>query len=316
MFTHVVGNPPYVRWSKVPKGLKACYERHLAREMIGGDLFLPFLDQALTQLGDGGDLGVVCSDRWRYMAFAERFRRKWLPRLDIKSNTSLVAADAFVESVDAYATVLVAKKCASAVSVQRRTSSRRSKTLAEAGYAVRVGPALGCTQAFVLQADEHDVEAELLFPWLDGSEIGDGTIQSRGRRLVAVFQENGSLVSLRRFPRLFKRLKAHKSNLETRSIVKHGAPWYRTIDRFDPVDWQRPKLLVPELAKLPRIALDLSGAIPSHGVYAIFAPNDQLQSLYAKLANGGLARALDGIAPKVKGGYVRCYRRFLEKVRV
>ena len=33
-------------------------------------------------------------------------------------------------------------------------------------------------------------------------------------------------------------------------------------------------------------------------------------------ANGRLARALDGIAPKVKGGYVRCYRRFLSMIRV
>ena len=29
-----------------------------------------------------------------------------------------------------------------------------------------------------------------------------------------------------------------------------------------------------------------------------------------------LAKALDGIAPRVKGGYFRCYRRFLMMIRI
>src|SRR5262249_36040692 len=37
-FTHAVGNPPYVRWSKIPPELKAKYTRQLPRDLIGGDL--------------------------------------------------------------------------------------------------------------------------------------------------------------------------------------------------------------------------------------------------------------------------------------
>jgi len=70
------------------------------------------------------------------------------------------------------------------------------------------------------------------------------------------------------------------------------------------------------LAKVPRLAIDRSGAIPSHGVYAIFAPQDDVEALYEKLRDGKLARALDGIAPKVKGEYVRCYKRFLERITI
>ena len=64
------------------------------------------------------------------------------------------------------------------------------------------------------------------------------------------------------------------------------------------------------------MAIDRTGAIPSHGVYAIFAPEDDIEALYEKLRDGKLAKALDGIAPKVKGGYVRCYKRFLDRVTV
>jgi len=87
-FTHAVGNPPYVRWAKVPKNLRAAYENVLPGDMIGGDLFLPFLDRALMQLRQGGRCGFLCSDRWRYMAFAQKFRTKWLSKLKIESEES------------------------------------------------------------------------------------------------------------------------------------------------------------------------------------------------------------------------------------
>lgn len=314
LFTHVVGNPPYVRWSKVPKQLKARYELRLPKTMTGGDLFLPFLHVSLEQLRIGGRIGLLCSDRWRYMAFAEGFRRKWLPELEVISESPMAAATAFVEKVDAYPTVFVAKKRAREVEGPKLRSMKGKGTLAEAGYIVRVGPALGCTQAFVLQAEETEVEAELLHPWLDGSEVGEGEIKSRGQRIAAMYGNDGILIDPKNFPNLLSRLKRYRLALEARSIVGPSSPWYRTIDRFKPNDWTRPKLLVPELAKVPRLALDNSGAIPSHGVYAIFAPDDDLQYLHARLAGGGLARALDGLSPKVKGGYVRCYRRFLLQI--
>ena len=131
-----------------------------------------------------------------------------------------------------------------------------------------------------------------------------------------MFDDSGRLIHPGRFPGLARRLEAFAPALKRRSIVRNGAPWYRTIDRVRALDWSRPKLLVPELAKVPRVAVDRAGSVPSHGVYAIFARDDQVEDIYEKLRDGRLARALDGIAPKVKGGYVRCYRRFLSMIRV
>ena len=109
-YTHVVGNPPYIRWSRIPARLKSIYETRLPRRVIHGDLFLPFLDRAFELLRPAGKCGFLCSDRWMYMAFAERFRQKWLPCLDILSNDSVNAADVFARRVDAYPTILVASK--------------------------------------------------------------------------------------------------------------------------------------------------------------------------------------------------------------
>lgn len=314
-FTHAAGNPPYVRWSKIPSTLRAKYESSLSKEMIGGDLFLPFLDRTLDALMTNGRCGFICSDRWRFMAFAERFREKWLSNLQIVSETTLSAAEAFTKDVDSYPTIMIAVK---QQPLEKSLSIRKNKrrTLGELGCIIKVGPALGHTPAFVLERDEHDVESELLRPWIDGSEVQEGIIKWGGRRVIVMYGADGKLIDLEKFPRLKARLGRFKKQLKQRSIVKDGADWYTTIDRVISTTWQRPKILIPELAKVPRAAIDRTGKIPSHGVYAIFAPNDDVDSLYEKLRDGKLARALSGLAPKVKGAYVRCYRRFLLMVRV
>lgn len=314
VFTHAVGNPPYVRWSKIPPKLKAKYNRRLARDVTGGDLFLPFLDRSLDLLRPGGQLGCLCSDRWRFMAFANGFRDKWLPRLKIKSEDRLPSKEAFEGRVDSYPTVLIASKRASTKAVA--TVKRPGKTLEELGCVIRVGPALGHTPAFVLEPNERDVEPKSLRPWVDGSEILEGAVAWGGRRVITMHGLDGKLLDLRKFPRLKKRLARHRTTLKRRSIVRAGAEWYRTIDQVRADVWMRPKLLIPELAKIPRVAIDRSGAIPSHGVYAIFAAHDKIDEVYDLLRAGKLARALDGIAPRVKGNYVRCYKRFLAMIQI
>jgi adenine-specific DNA-methyltransferase len=315
-FSHIVGNPPYARWSRIPRSLRRTYERRLPRRMIKGDLFLPFLDLSIGYLDANGRLSFLCSDRWRFMAFAEGFRRHRLPEVIIERDEPLVAATAYVTDVDVYPSILVLRRTRQISSPVVIKAHPSQTTLTDAGCVIRVGPALGCTPAFVLDPGDDDIEQELLAPWLDGTEIEEGHIRWRGRRVIALHDANGELRSLRVWPRAAARLRAHREVLARRAIVRAGAPWYRPIDRVIAADWVRPKLLLPEMAKIPRIAIDRSGSVPSHGVYAIFAPNDEVEKIYQALAKGKLAAALDGIAPKVKGGYVRCYRRFLEMIPI
>ncbi len=316
LYTHAVGNPPYIRWAKIPERLKETYNDQLPDEMTGGDLFLPFLDLALEQLRPQGRVGFLCSDRWRFMAFADAFRGKWLPHLAISSEQSLPATEAFLSEVDSYPSILVATKRPSPCPAGRLLPAGSPSTLHELGYTVKVGPALGHSPAFVLEPGENDVEPELLRPWINASDISEGSITSRGRRVVTIWDDDGQLLDLGRFPMLSKRLRRFSAVLRQRFVVRKGGVWYRTIDRVRAHDWTRPKLLVPEIAKLPRVAIDRSGAIPSHGVYAIFAPDDDVDALYSRLCDGKLAHALQDIAPKIKGGYIRCYKRFLLAARI
>ena len=138
----------------------------------------------------------------------------------------------------------------------------------------------------------------------------------RGKRVIATSDAEGKLLDLASYPKLATHLAAFRGRLEQRYIVRQGAKWYRTIDRIVPADWAGPKLVVPELAKVPHVAVDHSGAIPSHGLYCIFSPERDIEDIYERLRDGKLAKALTPIAPKVKGSYTRCYGRFLKQMRV
>ena len=148
-FTHVVGNPPYIRWSKIPADLRFRYEGTPPSPMARGDLFDPFLDRALELLEPGGRCAFVCSDRWRFAAFAEAFRTKWISRLRFEAEVHVRGHDAFERKVGVYATAFVARKLMR-TRRPRTSTTRRVTTLREAGFVVRVGPALGHAPALVL----------------------------------------------------------------------------------------------------------------------------------------------------------------------
>lgn len=310
-FTHVVGNPPYCRWSRIPPTLKRAYEGALAPDVARGDIFLPFLDLGIELLDEGGVLGFICSDRWKYMGFAQGFRTRRLPQIEIVRDKAINADDAFVRSVDAYSSELVIRRNAAETEAPKRRR-KPTRTLDDAGYRIRVGPALGCTPAYVVPNEADGIEPELLTPWVDGRDVSAGGLRAASRQVLTMNGADGQLIDLADFPGAERHLETYRAILSSRAVVRvSGKAWYAPIDRVHAADWARPKLLVPELAREPRVCLDLTGAIPSHGVYAVFAPDDDLGPLLAAWSDGGLGRALKGKAPMVKGGYVRCYKRFL-----
>ena len=314
-FSHVVGNPPYVRWSKVPRTLRMAYARTLPRTVAKGDLCLPFLDRSFEYLAPEGKCGFVCSDRWRYAGYGEGFRQKWVPLMDIATFAAGEPKDVFRRDVYVYPDIVVASRRQRPRRGAAKTK-KRGQTLADLGCTIRVGPALGVMEAFLLRPGDDEVEAELLHPWIDTRDVQPQGVVWSGRRVIVPFDKDGVLVDLKKFPVLSARFRRFKERLEGRYIVRNGAMWYRTIDRIRLADWSAPKLVIPELARVPRVAIDRSGAIPSHGIYCIFSHGRDIEEVYDRLRDGKLARAIEPLAPKVKGSYVRCYRRFLEKIEI
>ena len=315
-FSHIVGNPPYIRWSKLPDSMAAAYAKKLPRTIARGDLYLPFLHRSFELLQPKGRCAFVCSDRWRYTVYADDFRTRWQASLRIDTEPAGEPRDIFDRDVYVQPEILTATPRVIPKPPTPKRRRRRGKTLVELGCAIRVGPALGVTPAFVLEPGEAGVEPQLLHRWVDANEVSHGEIRWRGRRVIAPFDDQGNIIELDDYPLLAARLERFSDRLRGRHIVRNGAVWYRTIDKVQPAVWSPPKLLIPEIAKLPRVAVDLTGAIPSHGTYAVFSRSLDIEQVYDRLRDGKLAKALAPIAPKVKGRYTRCYRRFLTMITI
>ena len=246
-FTHIVGNPPYIRWAKLPAAYTVAYSERLPKEAARGDLYLPFLHRSFEHLAERGRCAFVCSDRWRYTAYAEGFRKRWRSTMSFATEAAGHPTDIFERDVYVHPEILVAEHGDSAP--RRAKRQARGQTLAELGCTIRVGPALGVTPAFVLNPNEHDVEAELLWRWLDTRDVRDGGIEWSGRRVVSLYDTDGRLLAIEDHPRLAARLRRFEERLRNRYIVRNGAVWYRTIDKVVQAKWSAPKILLPEIAK-------------------------------------------------------------------
>ncbi|EXJ13996.1 Modification methylase AbrI [Imhoffiella purpurea] len=328
-FTHVVANPPYLRWSKLPQGLSATYRSRLPLAWTSGDLSVAFIAKMIDLTANGGRLALLSSDRWMHAAYAERFREQWLRKVRIDRVEKVNAREVFQAPVSTYP--LIAFLTRADTGNERRPTGFHSRdeatsaiveewmsrlpSIMQAGCEIRVGPALGHDKAFVGGA--LDVEEELLIPFLRSREIvGDG-IAWEGGQVISVHSPGGGLIDLQRYPRTAKHLARFRPHLEGRACVKRDKDterWYRTIDRVDRSLWARDKILVPEIYCDLKIALDEDGRVPSHSLYAIFSERWPLSVLRDLLASGVLGAVMDCIAPRIRGGCKRCYKRFLSRL--
>lgn len=323
--THVVANPPYVRWSKLPRRLAAIYRASLRPEATRGDLSVAFLDRMLDWAEADGHVVALVSDRWMFAQYGAAFiaqiaERGWGLRVldDRPSN-------AFVREVGAYSAIVRFQRggtdqaAGPALHATRRAERclhdalrARHGTIVEAGCTVRVGPALGCGDTYILdEAADYGIEPELLRPYVGRSNLQDGRTVASGSVVVAPYDQDGKPIQLANWPGFASWVSQHKAKLAKRSCVQPNGAWWRTIDAIG-VQWaQSPKLLVPELCQRPRATLDCTDAIPAHSLYAIWStewPTDVLQ----RVLNGGLLRiTAEAQAPTLKHGWFRFYRRFL-----
>ena len=335
-FTHLVANPPYLRWANIPPALSTAYRAALPGECTSGDLSVAFIARMIELAADGARIALLSPDRWLYAVYAERFRSHWMKRVCIEHVERVDSWRVFRSSVSTYpviARLTKASRCDRAGEGLHPSLTdgaslaavvdgwwRRFPDVEEVGCEIRVGPALGCEAAFVGRKENLDVEKELLIPCLRPREIVGDQVVWGGNSVINVHSPGGDLISLDRFPRALRHFEAFKGRLQARACVKgkkgqrHSDRWYRTIDRLDPEVWSRNKILLPEIVRIPRIALDDDGYLPSHGIYAIFSDVWPLPVLRDLMASGVFGLVMECIAPRLNGNYKRCYKRFLSRV--
>ncbi len=106
-FSHVVGNPPYVRQELIPSALLAEYRHRFDTLYDRADLYVPFIEKSLHLLASKGAVAFICSDRWMKNRYGGPLRKMVANGFHLKYYIDMVDTDAFHSEVSAYPAITV-----------------------------------------------------------------------------------------------------------------------------------------------------------------------------------------------------------------
>lgn len=109
-FTHVVGNPPYVRQESVPDILMAEYRKRYFTIYDRADIYVPFIELSLRLLAETGKLGFICADRWMKNKYGQKLRDLVSRSYSMTTYVDMVGTDAFHTEVSAYPAITVIER--------------------------------------------------------------------------------------------------------------------------------------------------------------------------------------------------------------
>lgn len=106
-FDFVVGNPPYVRYERIPAELLAEYRQRHKTMQGRTDLYIPFFERALSLLAPGGALGFLSPDRWMKNLYGASLRELVSTRYHLKTCVDMAKCGVFQSDVGVYPVVSV-----------------------------------------------------------------------------------------------------------------------------------------------------------------------------------------------------------------
>lgn len=109
-FTHIVGNPPYLRLESLPKDLLRLYRSKWASLYDRADLYVAFIEKSLGLLGEEGQLGFICADRWMKNRYGGPLRTLVSCSFHLDAYVDFTGCPAFLDEVDAYPAVTVLRR--------------------------------------------------------------------------------------------------------------------------------------------------------------------------------------------------------------
>jgi len=206
-FTHVVGNPPYVRQELIPDALIAEYRSRFKTIFDRADIYIPFMEKSLSHLGEGGCLGFICADRWMKNRYGGPLRRMVAENFHLKAYVDMVGTQAFHADVIAYpAITLIARerpgptRIAHRPQIEAKSLSRLARQLMhkeppQAGSSVKEMPVLASgPEPWILESSDQLAlvrRLEECFPAIEeaGCMVGIGVATGADKEFIGPFEE-------------------------------------------------------------------------------------------------------------------------------
>lgn len=205
-FTHVIGNPPYVRQEMIPDVLMAEYRRRYRTIYDRADIYIPFIEQSLSLLAPGGILGFICADRWLKNRYGGPLRGYVAESFHLRHFVDMVDTDAFTADVVAYPGIVVIGRekngptrvaARPAIDAEELRSLAKAMTLPKLGKDKRVtevAKVANGSEPWMLEAPAQldlirRIEAD--FPALEdaGCKVGIGVATGADKVFIGPYEE-------------------------------------------------------------------------------------------------------------------------------
>jgi hypothetical protein len=319
----IVGNPPYLRFCKVPEPLRGEYEAVLPA-YASADLLHSFLERCTSMLAPDGELGLVTADRWLFSAGAARLREVVGERFGLVRAERLDAHSAFYRPklrkagtpprVHPVSVVLKARCTPGVTRIGRepiypgRASAGMAPvsagTLADVAN-VHLAPWLGTPGVFVVDAaTARMLPRECVVPAVDSSDIVDGRLGAPRR--FAILTRPGDPPP----PAVQQHLARTMPSMCARGR-RAARPWLPP-EPFHNFDLTQPSLLLPRIAKaLGPVELP-PGVLPmNHNFSIVPLGGRSLDEIARFLASREATAWVQGRAAPLEGGYYALTARLL-----
>ncbi|HUD02493.1 MAG TPA: Eco57I restriction-modification methylase domain-containing protein [Candidatus Paceibacterota bacterium] len=201
-FTHVVGNPPYIRQEMVPNALMAEYRRRFDTIYDRADIYVPFIEYSLRLLDEGGVLGFICADRWMKNRYGGPLRDLVAAEFHLRAYVDMINTHAFHSEVIAYPAITVIAREPSGPTRIAKQPEIEAGALEQLSKALRQdAPHSKILQTTVREGgpwtlDESDAltfmrRLEVEFPTLEeaGCKVGIGVATGADSVFIAPFAE-------------------------------------------------------------------------------------------------------------------------------
>ncbi|WP_092465362.1 Eco57I restriction-modification methylase domain-containing protein [Donghicola eburneus] len=204
-FTHVVGNPPYIRQEVIPNILMAEYRKRYETIFDRADIYIPFIEKSLNALVQGGQLSFICADRWMKNRYGSKLREMVSREYSLSIYVDMVDTPAFHSDVTAYPAITVIKrtrenrtrvfarpdidrKALRALSRDLTASDLNKKSTVQEVKDVAIGAAPWVLSAFDQLALVRRLEAN--FPQIEavGCKVGIGVATGADKAFIGDFE--------------------------------------------------------------------------------------------------------------------------------
>lgn len=348
-FDFIVGNPPYIRYEKIPVATRTAYKKEFATFHYRADLYVLFFEKTLKSLKPGGVHGFICANRWLRNEYGKKLRELIAHNFRLHAIVDMEQANAFQENVLAYpAITIISNESPSRLfnytkvdnvdqlEWKRPTSKKMSTTedwsqmfcdithnnallsIEEQGFHIGIGIATGADNIYISPSLKGEVEEKLLLPAINARDLTGNKKNWHGEYLLNPYDKDGQLVDLSCFPKAKIYLEKNKTILSNRHVAKKNPlKWYRTIDKVKPDLQKMPKILIPDISGNSVLFIDEGEYYPLHNIYYITGEDlHLLRILCAILMSDFVNKQIQDISNCMNGGYPRWQSQHLRKLRI